>query len=147
MKLLLAVDGSESSDAAVCAVASHLQPNLTEVLVLQVVEPRTFSAPPQMDTGYTPEQDEILKKEFAEAEAVVARAAHILKARGFQAATRVVEAETRSAILDLAAEWHADLIVLGSHGRRGLRRFLLGSVAQAVAHNAHCSVWIVRTSS
>ena len=43
-------------------------------------------------------------------------------------------------------EWNAsyDLIVVGSHGRRGFRRFLLGSVSEAVAMNAHCSVVVVR---
>jgi nucleotide-binding universal stress UspA family protein len=47
-------------------------------------------------------------------------------------------------ILDTAAKWHADLIVIGSHGRKGLDRFLLGSVSEAVARHAPCSVQIVR---
>jgi nucleotide-binding universal stress UspA family protein len=47
-------------------------------------------------------------------------------------------------ILDQAESWGADLIVLGSHGYSGWRRFLLGSVSHAVATHAHCSVEIVR---
>jgi nucleotide-binding universal stress UspA family protein len=47
-------------------------------------------------------------------------------------------------ILDTAKKWGADLIVLGSHGRRGLDRFLLGSVSEAVAIHAACSVQVVR---
>jgi nucleotide-binding universal stress UspA family protein len=47
-------------------------------------------------------------------------------------------------IVDRAAEWHADLIVLGSHGRHGLDRFLIGSVSEYVARHAPCSVEIVR---
>ena len=39
----------------------------------------------------------------------------------------------------------ADMIVTGSHGRKGLTRFLLGSVAESVIRNAHCSVLVVRT--
>jgi nucleotide-binding universal stress UspA family protein len=65
---------------------------------------------------------------------------------GFKVDVRVVEAETRTGILDVAAEWRADLIALGSHGRKGVKRFLLGSVAESVARNARCSVLIVRTT-
>lgn len=147
MKILLAVDGSEFSAAALRGVVSHLQPRGTSVLVLQVVEPRTFSAPPQMEPAYTPEQEPALRKQFAQAKANAAQAAQALQSAGFEASTRVVEGETRSAILDSAAEWQPDLIVLGAHGRTGLRRFLMGSVAQAVASHAHCSVWIVRAPS
>ncbi len=47
-------------------------------------------------------------------------------------------------ILSDADEWGADLIVCGSHGRRGVNRFLLGSVSEAVATHAKCSVEIIR---
>jgi len=47
-------------------------------------------------------------------------------------------------ILQNAEEWDADLIVCGSHGRRGVRRFLLGSVSEGIASHAHCSVEIIR---
>jgi nucleotide-binding universal stress UspA family protein len=46
--------------------------------------------------------------------------------------------------VDLAKEWKADLIVLGSHGRRGMDRILMGSVSENVAIHAHCSVEVVR---
>jgi nucleotide-binding universal stress UspA family protein len=48
------------------------------------------------------------------------------------------------AIIKTAKAWDADLIVVGSHGYRGIKRFLLGSVSQAVAFHAPCSVEIVR---
>ena len=50
----------------------------------------------------------------------------------------------KNAILAEAAEWGADLIVLGSHGRRGFDRFQLGSVSEAIAMHAQCSVEIIR---
>lgn len=56
----------------------------------------------------------------------------------------MVEAYAKEAILDLAAEWPADLIILGSHGRRGVERFLLGSVSETVVAHAPCSVVVVR---
>jgi nucleotide-binding universal stress UspA family protein len=56
----------------------------------------------------------------------------------------LVPGSPRSAILDEAERWGADLIVLGSHGYRGWQRFLLGSVSQAVVSHAKCSVEVVR---
>jgi len=56
----------------------------------------------------------------------------------------VLSGNPKEVILEEAKDWNADLIVVGSHGRRGLKRFLLGSVAEAVAMNAHCSVVVVR---
>lgn len=144
MKILFAVDGSKYSDAAIQAVVSKIRKEDADVLVLQVVEPRIFSTPPQMTTGYEPELAEIMKEQFKQAQQTVDRAADALKAAGFKVKTRVVEAEARSGILDVAAEWKADLIVLGSHGRKGLQRFMLGSVAESVARGAYCSVLIVR---
>jgi len=88
---------------------------------------------------------ERLRYQLSQAETSVERAAENLRASGFKVKTGVVEAEVRTGILDLAAEWQADLIVLGSHGRRGLSRFMLGSVAESLARHARCSVLIVRT--
>jgi nucleotide-binding universal stress UspA family protein len=116
------------------------------MLVLQVVEPLVFSTPFQMAAGYAPEQAEMLKREMNEANESVNRTSEVLRQAGFRVSTRVVEAETRSGILDVATEWHAEIIALGSHGRKGLQRFLLGSVAESVARNACCSVLIVRTA-
>ena len=47
-------------------------------------------------------------------------------------------------ILNQATEWGADLIVLGSHGWRGIDRMLMGSVSESVALHAHCSVEVIR---
>lgn len=144
MKILLAVDGSEFSQAATQAIVSQTRPEGVEVLVLRVVEPLIFSIPPQMASGYAPEQDEIIKEEIRQAQESVNQASQALRSAGFTVNTRIVEAEARNGILDIAAKWRPDLIVLGSHGRKGLQRFLLGSVAEFVARHADCSVEIVR---
>ena len=146
MKILLAVDGSKYSDTAIQTLISKIRKEDAEVLVLEVVEPRIFSTPPQMAAGYEPELAEIMKEQCKQAQQTVDRAATALKTAGFNATGCVVEAETRTGILDRASEWHADLIVLGSHGRKGLQRFMLGSVAESVSRSAYCSVLIVRAS-
>jgi len=144
MKILLAVDGSKFSDAAAQVLASRFRKEDAQVLVLQVVEPLVFSTPPQMSPGYAPEMAARLQDQLKQAKDYTARAAETLRAAGFKADSRVVENEVRTAILDIAAEWSADLVVLGSHGQKGLRRFLLGSVAEFVARHARSSVLVVR---
>jgi nucleotide-binding universal stress UspA family protein len=144
MKILLATDGSKFSEAAIQAVATTIATKNSEVLVVQAVEPFLYSTPPQMAAGYAPELAEKREEQMKEAKASVAATAKTLQTAGFAVKTRVVEADARSAILDVAEESRADLIVLGSHGRRGLQKFLLGSVAESVARHARCSVLIVR---
>jgi nucleotide-binding universal stress UspA family protein len=143
MKVLLATDASEFSDAAAKNLAAQLRPQDTEVHVLHVVEPIALSSPPQMSRGYYPE----LEDQLPQAREIVERAAKTLSAAGFHVTTSVATGDARSTILDEAAKWAADLIVLGSHGHKGLGRFLLGSVSEAVARHAHCSVQITRIPS
>jgi len=122
-------------------MVAKLSPRETEVRVLHVVEPIAISVPPQMAAGYTPELEDQIK----EAQELVERAAKTLRTAGFKVDTAVLKGDIREKIIDSAAEWHADLIVIGSHGRKGMQRFLLGSVAEFVTHHAQCSVAIVRT--
>lgn len=145
MKILVATDGSKFSEAAIQEVASRFNAKGAEVLILQAVEPLVFSAPPQMAPGYAPELAGQREERLKEAKASVAAASKVLQAGGFAVTTRVVEADPRTAILDIAAESGANLIVVGSHGRKGLKKFLLGSVAESVARHSSCSVLIVRT--
>jgi len=141
MKILLAVDDSQFSEAAVRDVAAQAGRNGTEVLVLHVVQPIAATAPPQMAAGYAPEMEEAGKQ----GRALVERVAQTLRGAGVNAQTAVASGEVRERIIDYAVESGADLIVLGSHGRRGASRFLLGSVAESVARYAPCSVKIVRS--
>jgi nucleotide-binding universal stress UspA family protein len=89
--------------------------------------------------------EEVRKKKLERAQELVAAAADTLRAKGFETVdTAVREGDVRAEVIDAAAEWHADLIVIGSHGRKGMDRFLLGSVSEFVARHARCSVEIVR---
>jgi nucleotide-binding universal stress UspA family protein len=71
-------------------------------------------------------------------------AAKALRKFEFQTSTCVKKGNARRLILECEESWQPDLIVLGSHGRKGLGRLLLGSVAESVARHAKCSVQIVR---
>jgi nucleotide-binding universal stress UspA family protein len=140
MKVLLAVDDSKFSDAALEAVIAQIPPQGTEVWVLHVVEPITLASPPQMSPSYTPE----LETRVKEGHELVEREVQKLRGAGFNAHGEVQTGDIRGKILDAAVDSRADLIVLGSHGRKGVQRFLLGSVAENVARHAPCSVQIVR---
>jgi nucleotide-binding universal stress UspA family protein len=78
------------------------------------------------------------------AENVVARAAREVADAGIAVETDTREGDPAAVIIDVAQDRDADLIVIGSRGHTGLRRFLLGSVASKVAHHAPHSVTIVR---
>jgi nucleotide-binding universal stress UspA family protein len=77
---------------------------------------------------------------------VLDAAAASARKEGIEVQTHPVEAEPAEAILSIAEETEADLIVVGNKGMTGARRFLLGSVPNNVSHHAPCSVIIVRTT-
>ena len=147
MRVLLAIDDSEPSAAATHAVLAR-GPG-TVVRVIHVVEPAALLIPSLVaDSGlgrWQPSELETLRRaRLALAEELLSRAAHTLRSGGLQVETSVEEGDPRPTILNVAAAWHPDLIVLGSHGRKGLDRFLLGSVSEAVVRHAPCSVEITR---
>jgi nucleotide-binding universal stress UspA family protein len=78
--------------------------------------------------------------------ATLDEAAEQLKESGFEVQTHAREGDPADAILDVAEEQNADLIVVGNKGMTGAKRFLLGSVPNKVSHHAPCSVMIIRTT-
>jgi nucleotide-binding universal stress UspA family protein len=81
-----------------------------------------------------------------EVDATLAEAADKARAAGVEARTYARQGDPADAILDVAEERGADLIVVGNRGMTGARRFLLGSVPNRVSHHAPCSVLIIRTT-
>jgi nucleotide-binding universal stress UspA family protein len=129
-RVLLATDGSKTSAQAARAVAGRPWPEGSEFRVISVEEPWTIKSS--------------RVRNEKEAQEAVSSAEQVLASAGLKATGAVLSGNTKQAILQEAQKWAAELIVVGSHGRRGFRRFLLGSVSEAVAMNAHCSVVVVR---
>jgi nucleotide-binding universal stress UspA family protein len=143
MKILLATDGSECSAHAVAAVADRPWPAGSEVRVISVIHlpftpsPETWALP---DSYYA-----TLEREGrAQAQAALNQALSRLQGTPLAVTSDVIPGHAEEKILETARDWAADLIVLGSHGRSGWKRFLLGSVSEAIMSHAHCSVEIVR---
>jgi nucleotide-binding universal stress UspA family protein len=144
MKILVAIDGSDFSQAALDSVMARPWPPDTEVKILHVVEPPSLLMGREMG-GYDPEFETVWKALRGQAKHLVEKAAGKMRAAKFNVSTELVEGDPKSQIIDIAHEWRADMIVLGSHGRTGLNRFLMGSVSQGVVRHAHCSVEIIRS--
>jgi nucleotide-binding universal stress UspA family protein len=138
VRILLAIDDSKFSEAAAQAVIARHRLQDLEVRVLHAAEPPALMVAPER-VGYVPATESM-----EQAKALVAKIADALRSAGINVTTVIVEGDPKSTIIDDAKTWGADLIVLGSHGRKGLDRFLLGSVSEAVLRHAHCSVEIVR---
>lgn len=136
MRLLLAIDDSKFSEAATRAVAAQLPPEETQVTILNVVD-LAIPIPTSDAAGF---REESLKH----GQEVVRRAEQTLKSAGYAVQTTVEEGDPKSKIIDQAIQCKAELIVMGSHGRKGVDRFFMGSVAESVMRYANCSVEIVR---
>ncbi|HXG94576.1 MAG TPA: universal stress protein [Blastocatellia bacterium] len=147
MRILLAIDGSSFSDAAVKEVAERPWPLGSELKIISVVEPPLL---PTVETWVPPDNyyESLERAAEDQARATVEKAADIIgRAQGdhLRVMAEIIRGHPRHVITDEAEEWNADLIVVGSHGYRGLTRLWLGSVSQAVASHAKCSVEIVRS--
>lgn len=144
MKILLAIDGSPCSDVAVEEVARRPWPEGSSLKVLNVFEP---PMPPTaeawaMPASYIEEIDMALRQQ---GQNIIDTALQKLRSnKSLALSSLLVPGSARATILDEAESWGADLIVLGSHGYKAWKRFLLGSVSQAVVSHAKCSVEVVR---
>lgn len=150
MKILVATDGSDCSVEALHSVANRPWPAATVIRVLSVEELIILDG---QVAGYPlssvyPQSllEELTTQARDRASSAVKDAREILQSAGMEVLDgQAIElGEPRTVILDTAKTWGANLIVLGSHGRRGMDRFLMGSVSEAVAIHAECSVEVIR---
>jgi nucleotide-binding universal stress UspA family protein len=140
MRIVLAIDGSDCSEAAIQSLEQTFAPERSEVLVLHVFEPVAMP----LTTTMSPEYFGNEENERKVAQQLVNSVRDRLAARNFRTQSRLEVGSVKEKIVAAAANWNADLILLGSHGRKGLQRMVLGSIAQGVARDAHCSVQIVK---
>lgn len=144
-KILFATDGSEASLAAARSVAKRKWASDAEFKVLGVADEIIPVIDPWYGGGMAvqqlQEETEQLVREGVES------AQRIFLDAGLKATVALIKGHPKAAIVDEAERWGASLIIVGSHGRRGVTRLLMGSVSEAVARHAHCSVEVIRERS
>jgi nucleotide-binding universal stress UspA family protein len=137
--IVVGTDGSKSADRAVHdAIDIAARDGARLHLVTAYPDPAWFRE--RIATSATPADVNLRDV----AESVGARLARAAEERGIDVETHAREGDPAEVILDIAKEQNADLIVVGSRGLSGVRRFLIGSVSAKVSEHAPCSVMIVR---
>ncbi|MDP1567558.1 MAG: universal stress protein [Polaromonas sp.] len=140
--ILLPVDGSSTSLMAVEKARGLAQAFGSTVTLIYVIDPYAFSG---VGTDFAYGQAQYLDAATAEASGALGGATKSLEAAGIPVNASIVESHTiYRGILETAGSVGADLIVMGSHGRRGLEKLVLGSVAAQVLAHAHLPILIVR---
>lgn len=150
-RIVVGLDGSDNAARALDWLTRRLPlPPLSEICLVRAITPPAFLG--YNDGMLVPAYSETLalalQQEADDARTDLARTANELKSEE-AAAGRTIVAEAlpgdaASVLLDAAHDHNADLLVVGSHGRSGLERFLLGSVSEKALRHAGCSVLIVR---
>jgi nucleotide-binding universal stress UspA family protein len=142
--IVVGTDGSETAQRAVeqaVALAGSLGARLEIVSAYEPVSKQRLrqerqEVPPDMTWMVNARED---------VEATLRGAMDVAEAAGVPATGYARQGDPADAILDVAEERRADLIVVGNKGMTGAKRFLLGSVPNRVSHHAPCSVLIIRT--
>jgi len=144
-RIVVGTDGSETAAAAVGQAMELAKMTGATLSIVSAYSPASSrraqagqsEAPADVQYEVGPREDVILVLDAAAAEA---------KGAGVEVQTHPVEGDPADAILNVAEEVKADLIVVGNKGMTGARRYLLGSVPNNVSHHAPCSVLIARTT-
>ena len=142
MNVIVGVDSSTFSDAAIRHVSEAAWPKGTSFLVISAVAP-VFIAPgealaPQAIANYVEQQEQFYKR-------VAEEAAARLRGAGLVARGIMKRGDPRIVLEETARSEQADLVVVGTHGRSGIKKLFLGSVADHVVTHAPCPVLVVKT--
>jgi nucleotide-binding universal stress UspA family protein len=143
--IVVGTDGSDTATQAVRqavdlahAVGAKLElVSAYEPVPAQRLREERREAPEDLQWAINPRED---------VEATLEAAKVVATERGVPVNSYARQGDPADAILDVAEEQEADLIIVGNKGMTGARRFLLGSVPNKVSHHAPCSVLIIRTT-
>jgi nucleotide-binding universal stress UspA family protein len=147
MRVLVATDGSEFSAAAIRAVAVRAWPKGSVAKVMSIPEP--FLPMSQFPFFEVEEVERLNTAALKAAKKYATAGADALFSANLEATadTPFPKSSNGREIVMEAERWHPDLIVMGSHGRRGFDRWYMGSVSEYVALHAPCSVEVIRIPS
>jgi nucleotide-binding universal stress UspA family protein len=141
-KILVPMDGSENSEC----VFEHVRDvatgcHVSGVILLRVIEPfPTYYMDYRISETFIRQAQDATKADAAE---YLNKVADKMKKEGMSVSTTVLEGNAASTILDYAAKNAVDLIIMATHGRTGISRFALGSVADKVVRGSSAPVMVV----
>lgn len=138
MRIMVPTDGSEASLAASQAIAEMEFPAGTEVKVVSVINPIRYSLE---EIGF------LRGKDSERAHHAIGTTVNLLRNAPLKITAEVIAGRRVRQIITQARDWNADLIVVGTEEREGIKRVLSRGTAVAVAKRAHCSVRVVRRKS
>jgi len=143
--IVVATDGSKYSAAAASQAIGLAKRNAAGLTVVSVV-PSELLTPTDIEFTIS-QREHIVEQEMQEAEKNAKAVKEAAQKEGVAVKAFVLSGKPSEAIVQTAQEKNAGLIVLGSHGRTGVERFLMGSVAERVIVLAACPVLVVKTDS
>jgi nucleotide-binding universal stress UspA family protein len=149
IRVVFATDGSPSAAAAEAMLASwpmFADPPIRVVSVAEVSPPWSIGIAPTMVGAVVNEYARDLEAAKAEHRDIADGSARRLRAAGRDSTADLRSGDAAAEIIEAIGEWRADLVVMGSRGRTGLTRLLLGSVARNVVHGTSASILVVRAA-
>jgi nucleotide-binding universal stress UspA family protein len=144
-QIVVGTDGSDTATEAVRQAADLAKKVEAKVGIVSAFEPVSQQRLRE-ERQQVPEDVAHTVGPREDVEATLAEAAKVVESEGVEVTTFARQGDPADAILDVAEEENADLIMVGNKGMTGAKRFLLGSVPNKVSHHAPCSVLIVRTT-
>jgi nucleotide-binding universal stress UspA family protein len=143
--IVVGTDGSETASEAVRQAVELAKQIGARIELVSAYEP-VSQARLREEKSATPDDLQWMINPREDVDATLADASETVKGAGVAVETYARQGDPADAILDVAEETNADLIVVGNKGMTGAKRFLLGSVPNKVSHHAPCSVLIIRTT-
>jgi nucleotide-binding universal stress UspA family protein len=143
--IVVGTDGSDTATQAVRQAVDLAKSVGARLEVVSAYEPvptqrlqeERLQAPEDMQWAISPRED---------VDATLEAAAKVAREAGVEVAVFARQGDPADAVIDVAEEQGADLVIVGNKGMTGAKRFLLGSVPNKVSHHAPCSVMIIRTT-
>ena len=143
--IVVGTDGSETAGEAVREAIELAKLVGASIELVSAYEP-VSNQRLREESRQAPEDTQWMINPREDVDATLSEAADRVREAGVEVDTFAREGDPADAILDVAEERNADLIVVGNKGMTGAKRFLLGSVPNKVSHHAPCSVLIIRTT-
>lgn len=142
-RIMVPLDGSELAECVLPHVETIARATQASVDLVRVIQP--IEIPTRGGIALTPENVKQIEKEMKEeAEEYLSKTREMLRNKGFRVQSKYIFGKVAESLIDYAKTTNADLIIMTTHGRSGISRWVLGSVADRILHVSHIPVLLIR---